>query len=86
MSMPASMLVPSMLASMLACKKAREHACELFQKNEHVHSFQNAREHARELFLFLAQLKREKPMLWKKISEDIGTDSRDYTIHYDSSI
>ena len=36
----------------LACKKAREHARELFQKNEHVHSFQNAREHARELFIF----------------------------------
>ena len=33
-------------------KKAREHARELFQKNEHVHSFQNAREHARELFYF----------------------------------
>ena len=48
----------SMLASMPASvhagvhKKAREHALELFQKNEHVHSFQNACEHARKLFYF----------------------------------
>ena len=45
-----------------AREHAREHARELFQKNEHVHSFQNAREHARELFLFLAQISQSQQL------------------------
>ena len=32
------------------------------------------------------KLSERKPMLWNKISEDFGTDSAYYTIHYYSSI